>query len=44
MRKFQSRFEYVEDELAARGKKPRDSNLEEMDAFWEESKARVRKK
>jgi len=44
MRKFQTRFEYVEDELAALGKKPRDSNLEEMDRFWEEAKSRVRKK
>ncbi|MCF2903629.1 nucleoside triphosphate pyrophosphohydrolase [Octadecabacter sp. CECT 8868] len=36
--KFQRRFEKVEDLLAARGKKPSDSDLAEMDALWDEAK------
>ncbi len=36
--RFQSRFEYIEDRLAERGKKPRDSDLAEMDAMWELAK------
>jgi MazG family protein len=40
MRRFQSRFEFVEDELEKRGKKPRDSDLKEMDAIWDEAKKR----
>lgn len=32
--RFQSRFSYVEDALAAQGKTPKQSNLEEMDALW----------
>lgn len=32
--RFQSRFSYVEDALAAQGKSPKQSNLEEMDALW----------
>ncbi len=45
--KFQRRFEAVEDKLAARGKTPAQSNLEEMDAAWNEVKldeARLRRK
>jgi MazG family protein len=37
-RKFRRRFRHVEDSLRARGKKPADSSLEEMDALWEEAK------
>ena len=37
--KFQRRFEYVEDRLAERGKAPKDSNLTEMDALWNDAKA-----
>jgi MazG family protein len=37
--KFQRRFEFVEDRLAERGKAPKDSNLEEMDALWNDAKA-----
>lgn len=36
--KFQKRFEGVEDLLAEKGKKPADSDLEEMDALWDEVK------
>jgi MazG family protein len=37
-RKFCNRFKKVEDSLAARGKTPKESSLEEMDQLWEESK------
>jgi tetrapyrrole methylase family protein / MazG family protein len=38
LRKFIDRFSYIERELAARGKKPEDSSLVEMDRIWEEAK------
>jgi len=38
--KFRRRFDYVEDALLERGKLPRDSDLDEMDALWNEAKAR----
>jgi MazG family protein len=37
-RKFRRRFRYVEDGLRARGRKPADATLEEMDALWDEAK------
>lgn len=37
--KFIRRFEGVEAKLAARGKSPAESDLEEMDALWDEVKA-----
>jgi MazG family protein len=37
-RKFRRRFRYVEERLRARGKKPADSSLDEMDALWNEAK------
>jgi ATP diphosphatase len=37
--KFERRFAAIERGLAARGKSPRDSSLEEMDALWDEAKA-----
>lgn len=37
--KFTRRFEGIEDALAARGKTPQDSDLEEMDALWNAVKA-----
>jgi MazG family protein len=37
-RRFTGRFEYIEDRLRERGKAPRDSNLAEMDALWDEAK------
>ena len=36
--KFIRRFAYIEERLMAQGKSLHDSNLEEMDALWEESK------
>jgi uncharacterized protein YabN with tetrapyrrole methylase and pyrophosphatase domain len=38
-RKFRRRFRYIEDRLREGGRTPADSNLEEMDAFWNEAKA-----
>ncbi|MGR3759109.1 nucleoside triphosphate pyrophosphohydrolase [Roseobacteraceae bacterium NS-SX3] len=40
--KFTRRFEGVEAKLAARGKRPEDSTLEEMDALWDEVKLEQR--
>lgn len=40
--KFVRRFKYVEAELARRGKTPADSDLAEMDALWDEVKAKER--
>ncbi|MEM1352815.1 MAG: nucleoside triphosphate pyrophosphohydrolase [Pseudomonadota bacterium] len=40
--KFTRRFEAVEAKLAAKGKTPSDSTLEEMDALWDEVKAESR--
>ncbi|MBL8770219.1 MAG: nucleoside triphosphate pyrophosphohydrolase [Phenylobacterium sp.] len=40
--KFVRRFKYVEAELAKRGRTPDQSDLGEMDALWEEVKARER--
>ncbi|WP_264213287.1 nucleoside triphosphate pyrophosphohydrolase [Leisingera thetidis] len=37
--KFTRRFEGVEAKLAARGKRPEDSDLAEMDALWDDVKA-----
>jgi MazG family protein len=36
--KFRRRFGYIERKLAERGKKPADSNIEEMEALWQEAK------
>ena len=36
--KFTRRFAYIESELAKRGKTPEESDLEEMDAFWNAAK------
>ena len=41
-RRFERRFEIVEDRLADRGKTPQQSNLEEMDALWNEAKKTLR--
>ena len=40
-RRFQQRFEYVEDRLSDRGKTPQSSTLEEMDSLWNEAKRSV---
>jgi MazG family protein len=37
-RKFRHRFSYIESELKKQGKSFEDSNLEEMDALWNEAK------
>ena len=42
--RFTRRFEFVEDRLAERGKTPQQSNLEEMDALWNEAKKPLRGK
>ena len=39
--KFIKRFQYIEKELKKEGKKITDSNLEEMDKYWEESKTKI---
>ncbi|HKA18559.1 MAG TPA: nucleoside triphosphate pyrophosphohydrolase [Blastocatellia bacterium] len=39
-RKFRRRFRYIEDRLREQGRKPADSDHVEMDAFWDEAKAR----
>ncbi len=39
-RKFERRFRYVEDRFRELGKDMKAATLEEMDAYWEESKAR----
>jgi MazG family protein len=36
--KFERRFEFVEDQLEARGSSPSRSSLDEMDALWNQSK------
>jgi MazG family protein len=36
--KFRQRFEYIERKLAERGRRLEDSNLDEMEALWQEAK------
>ena len=36
--KFERRFRYIEDRLAAQGRKPEDASLDEMEALWTEAK------
>lgn len=38
-RKFEQRFRYIEAKLKEKGKSLKDSDLEEMDRYWEEAKA-----
>ncbi|MDR3463421.1 MAG: nucleoside triphosphate pyrophosphohydrolase [Beijerinckiaceae bacterium] len=38
--KFERRFAYIEQELAARGSSPEAATLDEMDALWDEAKTR----
>ena len=40
LRRFESRFQHIEARLREKGKSPRDSDLPEMDALWNEAKAR----
>jgi ATP diphosphatase len=37
--KFARRFRYIEEQLAAQGRSPAQSNLAEMDALWDDAKA-----
>jgi nucleoside triphosphate diphosphatase len=37
--KFERRFQFIEDALKVGGKSPAQSDLAEMDALWDESKA-----
>jgi MazG family protein len=39
LRRFENRFHHIEEKLRERGKSPRESNLAEMDALWNEAKA-----
>jgi MazG family protein len=43
LRRFESRFHYLEEKLRERGKTPLESDLAEMDAIWNEAKARESK-
>jgi len=36
--RFRQRFEFIEDRLAERGSSPQQSNLDEMDALWNDAK------
>ena len=40
LRRFEDRFQHIEEKLRERGKSPRESNLAEMDALWNEAKIR----
>ncbi len=42
-RKFRRRFRHIEDRLAALGRAPAESTLDEMDAFWDEAKREERR-
>ncbi|HVI24365.1 MAG TPA: nucleoside triphosphate pyrophosphohydrolase [Myxococcales bacterium] len=42
VRRFESRFHYIEDRLREQGRTPRESTLEEMDGYWNEAKSRER--
>ncbi len=41
IRRFTGRFQYIEEKLRERGKTLSDSNLEEMDALWDEAKTKM---
>lgn len=43
LRKFESRFRFVEEGLAREGKTPDQATLDEMDQYWEKAKASSRK-
>jgi tetrapyrrole methylase family protein/MazG family protein len=38
LRRFEARFHFIEAQLRERGRSPRESNLAEMDALWNEAK------
>ena len=37
--KFERRFRTIENELRARGRRPEDASLDEMEALWQRAKA-----
>ena len=39
--RFRDRFHHIETRLAAQGRRPADATLEELDALWDEAKARA---
>ena len=41
-RKFKRRFQWLEEELRRRGRRPQDTPLEELEALWQQSKERER--
>ena len=41
LRRFEARFHYIEERLRERGRSPRESDLAEMDALWDEAKKAV---
>ncbi len=43
LKRFESRFRHVETRLREQGKTPEQSNLEEMDRYWDEAKSLARK-
>ncbi len=43
LNRFQTRFKHIERRLKEQGRGPEDSNLEEMDRYWNEAKAIERK-
>jgi MazG family protein len=40
LRRFENRFQFIEEKLRERGRTPRESNLAEMDALWNVAKKR----
>jgi nucleoside triphosphate diphosphatase len=42
-RRFETRFAFVEDRLAERGKTPKESSLDEMDSLWNDAKKSLRR-
>jgi uncharacterized protein YabN with tetrapyrrole methylase and pyrophosphatase domain len=41
-RKFERRFGFIEQQLAAQGREPQHATLEEMEALWQAAKAKER--
>ena len=40
--KFERRFHAIEEALRARGRRPQDASLDEMEALWQQAKAKER--
>jgi tetrapyrrole methylase family protein / MazG family protein len=43
VRRFEARFQYIEDRLREKGRNPREATLAEMNALWDEAKRREKK-